>query len=62
MAMFCDVNDYGFLPTEQEVADCCAEYHRDAQPNVIRHKDQHQEIRQHDLDDVEKCLERMHPR
>ena len=36
-------------PAEQEVADCCADHDGRAQPRVVRHKDEHEQVRESHL-------------
>lgn len=61
MAVFVDVHDNRPLPTEQEVSGAGSDDDRDAEINVVRHEDQHQEVADGDLDHVKKSLQEMGP-
>ena len=61
MTMFRDVYDNRFFPAEQEITNCCAEYYSETQPDIVCHEDQHEEIRQHNLHNVQERLKRVHP-
>ena len=43
--MFCNINKEPFLPSKQEVAECTTQNHGYEEPNIVRHHDQHEEIR-----------------
>ena len=43
------VHHHGLLPAEHEVAGGGAQGHGQAQPDVVRHEDQHETVGQHDL-------------
>lgn len=60
VAMLCNVNDNGFLPAKQEVANCCANHHSQAKPNVVCHENQHQQEAQRHLHYMEERLIDMH--
>ena len=60
MTVFGHVNDHRFLPSEQEVTYGCSEHNGYAQPNVVSHEDQHQEVREHHLNYVEERLVEVH--
>lgn len=60
VAVLGDINDDGLLPAEEEVADCCTDHDGDAQPHVIRHEDQHEEVAEDDLHHVQERLEAVH--
>lgn len=47
--MVCHVHHGGFLPAEDEVAKASAKYNTQAQPDVVGHKNQHQEVANHHL-------------
>lgn len=57
MAMLRDVDHDRLPPAEQEVAHSRAGGHRDAQVCVVGHKDEHQHVADHHLDDVQRCLQ-----
>lgn len=62
MAVLGNIDDDGLLPAEQEVAEGGSEDHRQAEPRVVRHEDQHQQEAQRHLQDVQKRLEQVHQR
>lgn len=53
------VSGAGPPPAEQEVAERKAEHERQAQPHVVRHKDQHQHVGERRLNHVHQSLGRM---
>lgn len=54
--MFVYINDDCLTPAKQEVADPRAENDGQAQPNVVRHKYQHETVANEHLDHVKQCL------
>lgn len=44
LTMFCDIYDGVLSPPEEEVPEGQAEYQRQAQPHVVRHEHQHQNV------------------
>lgn len=56
MAVLRYVDDYRFSPAEQEVAHAGAGCHGDAQVAVVGHEDEHQEVADDHLDDVQQGL------
>ena len=59
MAVFVRVSDGRAVPGEHEVADARAQSDGDAQPHVEGHEDEHEEVTDDDLDDVEHGLEQV---
>lgn len=57
MAVLGDVDDHGFPPAEQEVAHAGAGCHGDAEVGVVGHEDEHQEVADDHLDDVQQRLQ-----
>lgn len=57
MAVLSDVNHHRFPPAEQEVAHASAGCHGDAEVGVVGHKDEHQEVADDHLDDVQERLQ-----
>lgn len=57
MAMLGDVHHHSLLPAEEEVAGPRPGGHRDAEVSIVGHEDEHQEVADHDLDDVQDGLE-----
>lgn len=57
MAVFCDVHDHRLSPAKQEVAHACTSCNGNAEVGVIGHEDQHQEVADDHLDDVEEGLQ-----
>lgn len=53
MAVFCDVHHDRLPPAEQEVPGPGSRRHSDAQPAVVGHEHQHEEVADHHLDDVQ---------
>ena len=56
MAVLCDVNDHRPTPAEQEVAHAGPGCHCDAQVTVVGHEDEHKEVADNHLDDVQQGL------
>ena len=61
MAVFVRVSYDRPFPSEQEVADARTQSDGDAQPHVECHEDEHEEVTDDNLDDVEHGLEQMGP-
>ena len=59
MAMLSDVDDEWFLPTKQKEARPCSSCHRHAEPHVVRHEDQHEEVAHHDLNQMQQGLDQV---
>ena len=57
MAVFVDVDDNGLLPAKDEVARAGAEDDGDAEPAVVGHEDEHEEVADGDLHHVEHGLQ-----
>lgn len=57
MTVVSDIDDDGFLPAKQEVASASAERDGYTQPHVVRHEDQHEEVTDDHLYNVQQCLE-----
>lgn len=57
VAVVGDINEDGLLPAEQEVAGSGPESDGHTQPHVVRHEDQHEEVADDHLYDVQKRLE-----
>lgn len=57
MAVFRHVYDHWLLPAKQEVADSEAQRDSHTQPHVVSHEDQHQEVANDNLDQVQERLE-----
>ena len=49
VTMFVDVDDRRATPAKQEVTGCRANGDRQTQVEVVRHENQHEEVRQHHL-------------
>lgn len=60
------IDNHRLPPAEQEVAHSGAQHHGNAEPNVVRHKDQHQHKGERHLQDVEtgliEMIQRQHGR
>lgn len=52
-----DVNHGVFSPAEEEVADSQASHQGDAEPHVVRHEHQHEDVGGGGLDHVQTCLD-----
>lgn len=61
MTMFRDVNHRGFPPAEDEVADACSQHNSETQPHIVGHEDEHQEVADDNLDDMQHGLNAMCP-
>ena len=59
MTMFVYVDYDTPSPAEQEVADASAESDGNAEPDVVSHEDEHEEIADDDLEDVQKALDKV---
>lgn len=57
MAVLGDVNDHGLPPAKQEVAHAGTRGDGDAQVTVVSHEDEHQEVTDNHLDDVQQRLQ-----
>lgn len=57
MAVLRDIHHNGLFPAEEEIARPCPCGHRDAEVPVVRHEDEHEEVTDHDLDDVQHGLQ-----
>lgn len=56
------VDDHRLLPAEQEIAAGGSDDDGQAQPDVVRHEDEHQQERDGDLEDVQERLVQVHRR
>lgn len=56
MAVFCDVNNHRLSPTKQEVAHSSTSCHSNTEVTVVGHEDEHQEVADDHLDDVQQGL------
>ncbi len=56
MTMFIDIDDNCTFPTEEEVACASSQSNGQAQPDIVRHKDEHQEVADDHLQNVQDCL------
>lgn len=57
MAMLCDVHDHCLLPAEEKVPCAGPCGYRDAQVPVVGHEDEHEEVADDHLDDMQHCLQ-----
>lgn len=57
MAVLRDVDDHRFSPAEQEVAHASTGCYGDAEISVVGHEDEHQEVADNHLNDVQKGLQ-----
>jgi len=57
MAVLRDIHNNCLFPAEEEIARPCPCRHRYAEVSVVRHEDQHQEVTDHDLNDVQHSLQ-----
>ena len=57
VTVFIDVDDDRPSPAEREVADAGSERDGDAQPQVVGHEDEHQQVADDDLRDVQRRLD-----
>lgn len=62
MTMFGYIDNDGFFPAKQEISAGSADDNGQTQPNVVRHKDEHQQKGNGDLQDVQQRLEAVHAR
>ncbi len=59
VAVFVDVDDDGATPAEDEVAASGAERDSEAEPDVVGHEDEHEEVADDDLEDVQQRLDQV---
>lgn len=59
MAVLCDIHHHCLFPAEEEVPSACSCSHGDAQVPVVGHEDQHEEVADHHLDDVQHSLQQV---
>lgn len=59
VAVLCDIHHHRLFPAEEEVSSASSCSHSDAQVPVVGHEDQHQEVADHHLDDVQHSLQQM---
>lgn len=52
MTVLCHIHDDRLLPSKQEVANGSTNDNSETEPHVVRHKDQHEEVAEHNLNDV----------
>lgn len=58
--MFRAIRSTLLLPAENKETESGAEQDRQAQPHVVRHEDQHEEVGQQELHGVQDCLDQVH--
>lgn len=56
MTVLRDIHHHRLAPAEQEVAGAGARCHCHAQVRIVCHEDQHQQVTDHHLDDVQQSL------
>lgn len=59
MAVLCDVHHHCLFPAEEEVPGARSCSHGNAQVPVVGHEDQHEEVADHHLDDVQHSLKQV---
>ena len=59
MTIIGHIDDDGLPPAEEEEAGSRAEDASQAQPDVVRHEDQHQAVRDEELDTVQERLDQV---
>lgn len=57
MAVLSDIHNNCLFPAEEEIAHPCPCCHSYAEVSIVRHEDQHKEVTDHDLNDVQYCLQ-----
>lgn len=57
MAVLRDIHNNCLFPAEEEIARPCPCRHSYAEVSVVRHEDQHEEVTDHDLNDVQYGLQ-----
>lgn len=53
------LQDYGSFPPEGEIANRGPQHYGQAQPGVVRHEDQHEEVGQRQLQHVQECQDQV---
>lgn len=59
VAVLCDIHHHGLFPAEEEVPGARSGCHGDAEVPVVGHEDQHEEVADHHLDDVQHSLQQV---
>lgn len=57
MAMLCDVHDHCLLPAEEEISSAGPSGYCNAEVAVVGHEDEHEEVADDHLDDMQHCLQ-----
>lgn len=57
MAMLCDVHNHCLFPAEEKVPCAGACCYRNAEVPVVGHEDEHEEVADDHLDDMQHCLQ-----
>lgn len=57
MAMLCDVHHHCLLPAEEEVSCASPRCYCNAEVPVVGHEDEHEEVADDHLDDMQHCLQ-----
>lgn len=57
MAVLSDVNNHSLPPAKQEVAHAGASCHGDAEVSIVGHEDEHQEVADDHLNNVQQGLQ-----
>ena len=61
MTVFIDVNYFVQLPSKHKITKASSQSDSNTQPDIVRHEDQHEEITDCDLDNVQECLKKVVP-
>lgn len=54
--MLRDVDDHGFPPAEEEIAEPCPQEDGETEPGVVGHEDEHEEVGEEELQHVQQGL------
>lgn len=57
MAMLCDVHHHRLLPAEEKVSGAGPRGYCNAQVPIVGHEDEHEEVADDHLDDMQHCLQ-----
>jgi len=58
--MFCNVNDEGLFPAKEKIPCTRPQDHGQAEPQIVRHENEHEKIRENHLNHVQRRLPAMH--
>jgi hypothetical protein len=57
MTVLCHIDNERLLPSKQEVPSSSSNNNSNTQPHIVGHEDEHEEVAEYNLNDVQACLE-----